>query len=73
MARVPRRIKDNNTIGSDQIDSKTSGSSGNEKQHDVGVGVELIHQFFAFHSIGASIQTEVWTIFGPPFVRLTYF
>ena len=71
MAGIPRGIEDDDTVGTDQVDAEASGSRRDEEQDNAGVGVELVDQFFAFHSVGAAVQTEVGTIFSPPFVIST--
>ena len=50
MTRIPGGVKDDNTIGSDEVDSETSGSGGNQEQLDRGVRVEVVDQSLPLQS-----------------------
>ena len=55
MTRVPGRIENDNAIGANQVDAKTSGPSGYEEKYHIGVGVKLVDKFFTLHPTGASV------------------
>ena len=65
--RVPRRIEDYHAIGSNQIDSQTTGFSRDEKQtrsHVVGV-VECVAPIFSIISRTLPIESKVITVNNP--------
>ena len=59
MTRIPGGVKDDDTIGSDEVDSETSGSGGHEEQLDGGVSVEVVDQSLSLQSRRAAIKTVV--------------
>ena len=70
MTRIPGGIKDDNTIGSDKIDSETSGSGGHQEQFDGGVVVEVVDQPFPLQSRRAAIKTVVGYSRYPGFLNI---
>ena len=65
MARIPRGVEDDDSVGADQIDAKATSSGGNQEQKHVTVRVELVDQLLTLHAVRAAIQSEVGSIFGP--------
>ena len=59
MARVPGRVEDNDTIGTNKIHSKTASSGGHQEKFDFGVCIEVINKFFSFQRAGAAVQSVV--------------
>ena len=70
MTRIPGGIKDDNTIGSDKIDSETSCSGGHQEQFDGGVVVEVVDQPFPLQSRRAAIKTVVGYSRYPGFLNI---
>ena len=50
MARVPRRVEDDDTISADEVNAETSGARRQQEQVHVvvGVGVEVRDELLAF-------------------------
>ena len=59
MARVPGCIKDDNTIGTNQVYPQTSSSGGDQEELDFGVCVKVVNQFFSVQGAGAAVQSVV--------------
>ena len=44
MTRIPRGIKYDNSVSSDQVDPQAASSGRHKEQHDLWVGVELVDE-----------------------------
>ena len=59
MTRVPRSVKDDDPVGPNEVDPKTSRSSGHEEELDLGVGVEAVDEALPLQGACASIESVI--------------
>ena len=66
MTGIPGGVKDDNTVGADQVHPQAASSRGDEEQLDVGVGVEIVDEPLALQRAGAPVQAVVVHTQSPP-------